>query len=65
MFGFKGPRAKVLGVEFAGVIEETGAGVTRFKPGDAVFGLTGMAQVDMPNISRSRPTVSLPGSLKT
>lgn len=43
VFGFTGPRNKVLGVDFAGVVEEAGAEVTRFKPGDAVFGLTGLA----------------------
>ena len=42
MFGFKGPRNKVLGVDFAGIVEETGADVTGFQPGDAVFGLTGL-----------------------
>lgn len=31
---------KVLGIEFAGRVAEVGAGVTKFKPGDDVFGAT-------------------------
>jgi NADPH:quinone reductase-like Zn-dependent oxidoreductase len=34
------PRKKIPGHEFAGVIEAAGAEVSRFKPGDAVFGTT-------------------------
>ncbi len=39
--GFRRPRRAVLGNDFAGVVEEIGANVTRFQPGDRVFGLTG------------------------
>lgn len=31
----------VLGMDLAGVVEEVGAGVTRFAPGDEVYGMTG------------------------
>jgi NADPH2:quinone reductase len=34
-------RMRTLGTEFAGVVEEVGAGATRFRPGDEVFGFTG------------------------
>ncbi|MBI4917249.1 MAG: NAD(P)-dependent alcohol dehydrogenase [Acidobacteria bacterium] len=39
--GFTKPRRPILGTEFAGTIEAVGAGVERFKTGDAVFGVTG------------------------
>ncbi|MFW9956337.1 MAG: alcohol dehydrogenase catalytic domain-containing protein, partial [Candidatus Thorarchaeota archaeon] len=35
-------KGKVFGHEFAGTIESVGNDVTRFKPGDQVFGSTGM-----------------------
>jgi NADPH:quinone reductase-like Zn-dependent oxidoreductase len=38
--GFMKPKQKVLGIDFAGVVEFIGSGVTRFKVGDAVFGNT-------------------------
>jgi len=36
--GFVGPRAKVLGTEFAGVVESVGPHVSTFAAGDRVFG---------------------------
>ena len=38
--GFFKPRKQVLGTEFAGEVEAVGVGVTSFKPGDQVFGLS-------------------------
>lgn len=40
--GIFSPRKKILGMDFAGIVEAVGEGVTRFKPGDEVVGLTGM-----------------------
>lgn len=39
---FKPTRVKVLGFELAGVIEEVGKKVQRFKPGDAIFASCGL-----------------------
>jgi NADPH:quinone reductase-like Zn-dependent oxidoreductase len=41
VFGVFGPRQPVLGTELAGVIEDTGKAVTRFKVGDEVFAFPG------------------------
>jgi NADPH:quinone reductase-like Zn-dependent oxidoreductase len=41
--GFTRPRVPVAGWDAAGVVEAVGSGVTRFKPGDAVFGNSDVA----------------------
>ena len=40
-FGLRRPKHTILGTEFAGIIDDIGAMVTRFKPGDAVFAASG------------------------
>jgi len=42
-FGFRKPRKKILGSEFAGEIETVGKDVKLFKEGDQVFGYRGMS----------------------
>ena len=37
----KQPLPAVLGLDMAGIVEEAGAGVTAFKPGDEVYGMVG------------------------
>ncbi len=41
MSGLLEPKNKVLGIDLAGQVEEVGANVTQFQPGDEVFGSTG------------------------
>src|SRR5438309_6063218 len=36
------PRNQILGIVLAGEVEQVGKGVTRFRSGDRVYGLTGM-----------------------
>lgn len=38
-FGLRAPKNPVLGNELAGTVEAAGSGVTRFRPGDEVFGI--------------------------
>jgi len=38
-FGLRGPKNPVPGLDVAGVVAAIGAGVTRFQPGDEVFGI--------------------------
>lgn len=38
-FGFSGPKNPVPGLDVAGMVVEVGAGVTRFRVGDEVFGI--------------------------
>src|SRR5512133_796153 len=40
-FGINRPKNPILGNEFAGEVEAVGSAVTRFKPGDPVFGCRG------------------------
>jgi NADPH:quinone reductase-like Zn-dependent oxidoreductase len=40
VFGLRGPRQPIPGMEFAGEVEAVGAEVTRFRPGQPVFGIT-------------------------
>jgi NADPH:quinone reductase-like Zn-dependent oxidoreductase len=37
-FGFRGPKARVRGIDVAGTVEATGTNATRFQVGDDVFG---------------------------
>jgi NADPH2:quinone reductase len=41
ILGLRGPRRKIIGTELAGEIEAVGREVTRFRPGDQVYGFTG------------------------
>ena len=45
-FGRTAPRQPIRGTDFAGIVESVGAGVTRWRPGDAVFGEADAAFAD-------------------
>ena len=36
--GLRSPKHRTLGSDIAGVVDEVGAGVTKFRPGDEVYG---------------------------
>lgn len=42
-FGLRGPRRRILGMVFSGIVEDAGHGVVNVAPGDAVCGMTGMS----------------------
>jgi 2-desacetyl-2-hydroxyethyl bacteriochlorophyllide A dehydrogenase len=68
-FGFRGPRRKILGQEFAGEIESIGTEVKQFKKGDQVFGTTGFSlgayaeYVCLPARSETQVMVTKPPSM--
>ncbi|MFC5471798.1 NAD(P)-dependent alcohol dehydrogenase [Cohnella suwonensis] len=43
VLGFGKPRKPILGIEFAGVVDAVGSEASRFRIGDAVFGVSGFA----------------------
>jgi NADPH:quinone reductase-like Zn-dependent oxidoreductase len=44
--GLTRPKRTIAGMEFSGIVEEIGAGVTRFAVGDEVFGIKGGANAE-------------------
>jgi NADPH:quinone reductase-like Zn-dependent oxidoreductase len=44
--GLRGPKVAVRGTDFAGTVEAVGPGVTRFRPGDEVYGEANAAFAD-------------------
>lgn len=64
--GWRKPRIRVLGNELAGEVESVGQNVSRFKPGDEVFGYSGQcmgAYAEFIRLPESAPVVHKPASL--
>ena len=58
--GLGAPKNSRLGVDFAGVVEAIGKNVTKFKPGDAVFGGVTGAFGEYVVVSQDRAIVQMP-----
>jgi NADPH:quinone reductase-like Zn-dependent oxidoreductase len=66
VFGVFRPRRKILGTEFAGVVEAVGTNVTLFKAGDRVFAYPGAAfggYAEYAVIKQTAAIVRMPGNL--
>lgn len=61
--GIGAPQTTRLGVDFAGTVEAVGADVTRFKPGDAVFGGRTGAFAEYITVGEDRAVVHKPENL--
>jgi NADPH:quinone reductase-like Zn-dependent oxidoreductase len=62
-FGLKKPDGVGLGVDLAGVIEKVGSGVTRFRPGDEVFGTAKGTCAELVAVAEDGPIVAKPANL--
>ncbi|MBC7591029.1 MAG: NAD(P)-dependent alcohol dehydrogenase [Salinibacterium sp.] len=61
-FGLLRPRRAVLGGEVAGIVEAVGDGVTRFAPGDEVFGVAQGSFAEF-TIAKERDLATMPTTL--
>ncbi|HKN11093.1 MAG TPA: NAD(P)-dependent alcohol dehydrogenase, partial [Pseudomonadota bacterium] len=61
--GFGAPESPRLGIDFAGTVEAVGANVTRFRPGDAVFGGRRGAFAEYVTVREDRAMAMKPANL--
>ncbi len=63
MLGLRRPRRKVLGLEFAGVVDSVGNAVTQFDVGDRVFGLRNSSHAEYVCVRESRLVARIPDDM--
>jgi NADPH:quinone reductase-like Zn-dependent oxidoreductase len=61
--GFRRPKDPRLGSDFAGTVEAVGPGVTRFRPGDDVFGLKGGSYAEYVCVPEDGPMAPKPAGV--
>jgi NADPH:quinone reductase-like Zn-dependent oxidoreductase len=62
--GIRRPKRRILGMEFAGEVEDVGAAVTEFEAGDAVFGVKGAgAHAELICVREPAPMAHKPASM--
>jgi len=62
-FGLSKPNGKRLGADLAGVVQAVGSKVTRFQPGDAVFGTTSGSFAELVSVAEDVSLSPKPASL--
>ena len=60
MLGLRRPKARILGLEFAGEVEAVGSTVTQFRVGDRVFGLRNGAHAEYVCVGEERLLAHMP-----
>jgi NADPH:quinone reductase-like Zn-dependent oxidoreductase len=63
MLGFRRPKRRILGLEFAGVVEDIGSTVTQFEVGDRVFGLRNGSHAEYVRVRESRLVARIPDEM--
>ena len=63
MVGVGAPKNPRMGVDFSGTVEAVGAAVTRFKPGDAVFGGADGAFAEYLVVREDRAIAAMPANI--
>ncbi|MDG6107890.1 NAD(P)-dependent alcohol dehydrogenase [Dactylosporangium aurantiacum] len=62
-FGLAAPKVRIRGTDFAGRVEAVGAGVTRLRPGDEVFGETDAAFAEYVRVPETGALETKPANL--
>jgi NADPH:quinone reductase-like Zn-dependent oxidoreductase len=63
MLGLRRPKARILGLEFAGEVEAVGSVVTQFRPGDTVFGMRNGAHAEYVCVRETRLLAHMPAGM--